>query len=159
MNVLSRRLGVVVAAAAGACAMAADARAQSFAVGPGACCLPDQTCTVMSAFDCGEAGGVFAGFYTLCINSNDCPQGNLGIGMSRSAAKRLLQEGVIHTLWTAGDPLLLNNSTATPIENLWNLAANGVLIAPHIYLDVREDPDPELAAQEVIDRVYAAKVD
>ncbi len=77
--------------------------------------------------------------------------------MSRTAAKRLLQESVIHSLWTAGEPLDLYNSTASPIAEMWGLIDTGAIIAPHIALDVRSYPDPEVAAQYVIDKVQEAK--
>ncbi len=161
MNVLLKRFGAVIAGVAGTCSFSSRASGQALPVA-GACCVSDGSCTVTTPHACTLLGGVYS-------DNSPCPTPSTpptlcdplapGIAMSRTAARRLLQEGVIHTLWTTGDPLALNNSSATPIADLWNLSANGALIAPHIYLDVREDPDPELAAQKVIDRVTAAKAD
>jgi len=159
MNVFLRRLSAVIAGAAGACTVAAAARGQALPVA-GACCVPNGSCTITTLHACTLLGGVYS-------ESSPCPTPSTpptlcdprapGVAMSRTAAKRLLQESVIHSLWTAGEPLDLYNSTASPIAEMWGLIDTGAIIAPHIALDVRSYPDPEVAAQYVIDKVQEAK--
>ncbi|MBX3406703.1 MAG: hypothetical protein KF869_08060 [Phycisphaeraceae bacterium] len=63
-----------------------------------ACCLPDHSCIVTTAYECSQAGGITRSLDGDC-NGHPCTTITLGsIGMSQTAARRLVREGVVHTL-------------------------------------------------------------
>ncbi len=156
MNVFVPRLGGIIAAACALTGSTSAATPPSIAVS-GACCVANGSCTVTTLQACTLLGGVYSDNAPCPTPPSLCDPRAPGIAMSRTAARRLLQEGVVHSLWTAGEALDIYNSTASPIAEMWGLLDTGAIIAPHIALDVRDHPDPELAAQYVIDKVQHAK--
>lgn len=127
----------------------------------GPCCLPDGTWDFVSPRDCHAAGGVFkvAG-ETL---TTPCSPLEPGISMSQTAVRRLVREGVIHTLWSDASPIDLYTSTDPDITGMWALLAGGAVIAPQFHVDLRDYStssiiaNAEAAAADVISRVEAAQ--
>lgn len=136
-----RRLSGYIAAAALSGTLAATAHGQF----TGACCSPSGVCTVSTPYDCAQSGGVFAGYSIPCEVSLECDPMHPGVGMSQIAARRLLRQGVVHTLHV-GNSLPVYQAD----HPMWDLLAQGVIIAPEIYLNVLEagQHDPEMTLEE-----------
>ena len=153
-----RRLAAVASAAVAAFGLlAAHAHAQY----GGACCLPDKTCILVdSPWECGRENGIFLGVETTCT-SHPCADHYVpGVGMSQTAARRLTRQGVVHTLWHAGDPAAVYAAD----HLMWYMhEAYGQIIAPHISIDLEKywrttpQESAEAAAARVIELVGLAK--
>ncbi len=122
----------------------------------GLCCSPTGTTDCFSLttpYACNLAGGVFYPAGEACSGSCD-PLA--GIGMSRTAARRLVREGVVHTLWVRNPDQVYGQ----PFHDLWDFAGAGTVIAPQIPIDLRhfDYRNPEAAAQAVMSAAIAALV-
>ncbi|MBX3406857.1 MAG: hypothetical protein KF869_08850, partial [Phycisphaeraceae bacterium] len=113
----------------------------------GACCFPvSQTCTILSPYDCVKQGGDFLGLETTCPTTNACDRlQHFGIGLSQVAARRLIREGVVHTLHV-GNSLPVYQAD----HPIWDLLNYGVIIAPEINVNVIQAgfEDPEMTRSE-----------
>ncbi len=103
------------------------------------CCLPNGTCSVLTAFDCGQAGGVYDDNYGACDPTSCIGKHHPGVGMSRAAARRMLREGVVHTVWWYPACGHENDLFTQPETNgLWQLTgSHGLIFAPQIRIDLR----------------------
>ncbi|MBX3406956.1 MAG: hypothetical protein KF869_09345, partial [Phycisphaeraceae bacterium] len=131
----------------------------------GACCFPvSQTCAIMSPYDCVKQGGDFLGLETTCPTTDACDRKqHFGVGMSQIAARRLLREGVVHTIH-AGD----HEPVYASEHAMWNLVNYGVVIAPEIQVNIlkiaQDDPgmslveSAELAAEATMQIADDARV-
>ncbi len=142
-------------------AMALIALLAAFLPGPalaqttGACCIPEAACEFESAYQCMRDGGVFLPGAEICI----CSRPNLGIGMSQTAARRLLRERVVHTLYVE------RSADVYTDQRYVDLIANGVIIAPTFTYDLRHGPvtdrvvNAEAGAAAILLAVEAARAD
>ncbi len=155
-----RRLAVAVAAPLAFLCPAAAVPAQT-----GPCCMPDGTWLTTSPYHCHVSGGVYkVGGETI---STPCdPVLGPGVSMSQTAVRRLVRQGVIHTLWTtelSTSAEALWASTDPTVNDMWNLLASGAVIAPQLHVDLRNydtssiAANAEAAAADVISRVQTAK--
>lgn len=99
------------------------------------CCLPDETCQVMTAKQCNDNGGVWRFDEPLCDGADPCPFPYQGVGMSMTAARRLVREKTVHTLWVQ-DPM----ATYAADYVFWGLldpSGSAMVIAPQIVVDLR----------------------
>jgi len=121
----------------------------------GACCIPEAACEFESAYQCMRDGGVFLPGAEICI----CSRPNLGIGMSQTAARRLLRERVVHTLYVE------RSADVYTDQRYVDLIANGVIIAPTFTYDLRHGPvtdrvvNAEAGAAAILLAVEAARAD
>jgi len=130
------------------------------AQGPAFCCLPNGDCESMTPYQCLVLGGIFHPGSDAC--AAPCDPLVRGIGMSQTAVRRLVREGVVHTLYV-DDALAVYSSTAQSMNDLWALLDQGAVIAPHIAIDPRgfihtdAEANAQAAAAAVVARVNAAK--
>ncbi len=104
----------------------------------GSCCMPDGSWQTLSPYHCHTAGGIFqTGGETL---NTPCDPLGPGIGMSQTAVRRLVREGVVHTLWISNPREFYEFE---PTSNLWQLmapppAGYGLVVALQIPIDPRQ---------------------
>ncbi len=105
------------------------------------CCLPNEVCHVLTAFACSRAGGVYQKDFDTCDPTSCAGQYHPGVGMSRTAARRILREGVVHTVWWYPAVGHENDLYTLPeTDPLWSLTAtSGLVFAPQIRIDLRWD--------------------
>lgn len=105
-----------------------------------ACCLPDNSCIVTTAYECTQAGGIWRAQDADCSGPPCTTIRFCSIGMSQTAARRLVREGVVHTLQISDAE---DFYSFDPNHPMWQLMAPvsengyGAIIALQIPIDLR----------------------
>lgn len=103
------------------------------------CCLPNGCCALTTAYECNKAGGTFRSLDACDIPCTTIRYGS--IGMSQTAARRLVREGVVHTLQIQNALDFYALDSANPIWDLMiptSQNGSGAVVAVQLPIAVRD---------------------